>query len=101
MSFATLMVHVEVEPKTNARVLLAAGLAGRFSSTLIGISASILPSYPAENVYFINREIFEQEHQDILVALKHTEASFRSAADASGLKLEWRSAVDLPENYIV
>jgi nucleotide-binding universal stress UspA family protein len=101
MSFATLMVHVGADPNSDARVRLAAGVAGRFSSMLIGISASILPPYPAENVYFINKKIFDQEHRDILAALKNAEASFRSAADASGLKIEWRSAVDLPENYIV
>jgi nucleotide-binding universal stress UspA family protein len=95
------MVHVDLEPRTDTRVRLAAGLAGRFSSTLIGISASVLPPYPAENAYFINKEIFEQEHRDILAALKHAEASFRAAADAGGLNLEWRAAVDLPDSYIV
>jgi nucleotide-binding universal stress UspA family protein len=95
------MVHVGMDPQSDARVHLAAGMAGRFSSMLIGISASILPPYPAENVYFINKEIFDQEQRDILAALKHAEASFRSAAEASGLKIEWRSAVDLPENYVV
>jgi nucleotide-binding universal stress UspA family protein len=101
MSFATLMVHVDFEPRTDARVRLAAGLAGRFSSTLIGISASVLPPYPAENVYFINKEIFEQEHRDILAALKQAEASFRAAADGGDLKVEWRSAVDLPDSYVL
>jgi hypothetical protein len=43
MSFATLMVHVDVEPKSDARVRLAAQLADRFASTLIGISACVLP----------------------------------------------------------
>ncbi len=46
MSFATLMVHVDVEPKSDARIRLAAQLADRFASTLIGISACVLPAYP-------------------------------------------------------
>jgi hypothetical protein len=47
MSFATLMVHVDVEPKSDNRVRLAAKLANRFASTLIGISACMLPTLPA------------------------------------------------------
>jgi nucleotide-binding universal stress UspA family protein len=101
MSFATLMVHVEIAPKTDARVRLAANLAERFASTLIGISASVLPPYPAENAYFVTKEFYEQEHQDILTALKQTEASFRSAVGSGGRNLEWRAAVDLPETYVV
>jgi nucleotide-binding universal stress UspA family protein len=105
MSFATLMVHVDVDPKSDARVRLAANLADRFASTLIGISASVLPPYPSENAYFVTKEFYEEEHRDILAALKRTEASFRSAVSpsggTSGPKLEWRSTVDLPEIYVV
>jgi nucleotide-binding universal stress UspA family protein len=104
MSFATLMVHVDVEPKSDARVRLAAQLADRFTSTLIGISACVLPPYPAEGAYFVTREFVEQEQQDILAALQRTEASFRAAAGEKGAKLEWlewRSAVNLPETFVV
>jgi nucleotide-binding universal stress UspA family protein len=101
MSFATLMVHVEIAPKADTRVRLATNLAERFTSTLIGISASVLPPYPAENAYFVTKEFYEQEHRDILAALKRTESSFRSAVGQSGVNLEWRSAVDLPETYVV
>jgi len=103
MSFATLMVHVDVEPKSDARVRLAAQLADRFSSTLIGSSACLLPPYPAEGVYFVTREFVEQEQQDMVAALQRTEASFRAAAGETGSRigLEWRSAVDLPELFVV
>jgi nucleotide-binding universal stress UspA family protein len=101
MSFATLMVHLELEPKTDARVRLAANLADRFASPLIGISASVLPPYPSENAYFVTKEFVEREHRDIGAALKRTEARFRAAAESYGVKLEWRSAIDLPENYVV
>jgi nucleotide-binding universal stress UspA family protein len=104
MSFATLMVHVDVEPKSDARVRLAAQLADRFASTLIGISACVLPPYPAEGAYFVTREFVEREQRDILAALQSAEASFRAAADETGSKLEWlewRSAIELPENFVV
>jgi nucleotide-binding universal stress UspA family protein len=104
MSFATLMVHVDVEPKYDARVRLAAQLADRFTSTLIGISACVLPPYPAEGAYFVTPEFVEQEQRDIRAALQRTEASFRTVAGEKGAKLEWvewRSAVDLPETFVV
>jgi nucleotide-binding universal stress UspA family protein len=104
MSFATLMVHVDVELKSDARVRLAAQLADRFASTLIGLSACVLPPYPAEGAYFVTGEFVEQERQDILAALQRTEASFRTAAGEKGSKLkwlEWRSAIDLPETFVV
>jgi nucleotide-binding universal stress UspA family protein len=101
MSFATLMVHVEVEPKSDGRVRLAAQMTNRFASTLIGISACVLPPYPAEGAYFVTGEFIEQEHHDIHAALQRTEASFRAAAAVNESKLEWRSAIDLPETFIV
>lgn len=101
MAFTTLMVHVDVEPKSVARVRLAAQLADRFASTLIGISACVLPPYPAEGAYFVTREFVEQEQKDILAALERTAASFRAAACEKGSKLEWRSAVDLPETFVI
>ena len=61
MSFATLMVHMDVDPKSDARVRLAANLADRFASTLIGISSRILPPYPAENAYFVTKQFYEKE----------------------------------------
>jgi nucleotide-binding universal stress UspA family protein len=104
MSFVTLMVHVEPDPRTDPRVRLAAGLAERFAATLIGVSASVLPPYPAENAYFVTNTFFEQERRDILAALKRSEAAFRSAAGAGGasggVTLEWRSAIDLAENLV-
>lgn len=104
MSFATVMVHVDVAPKSDARVRLAAQLADRFVSTLIGISACVLPPYPAEGAYFVTREFVEQEQQDILAALQRAEAFFRAAAGEKGPKqewVEWRSAIDLPETFVV
>jgi nucleotide-binding universal stress UspA family protein len=100
MSFATLMVYVDFEPESNARVRVAAQLADRFASTLVGISASILPPYPVEGADFVTREFIEQKQQ-VLAALQRTETSFRAATGDDGPKLEWRSAIDLPETFFV
>jgi nucleotide-binding universal stress UspA family protein len=94
------MVHVENAGQSDARVRLATNLAGRFAATLIGVSASVLPPYPSEDFYSVTPEFYMKEHRDILAALKQTEAMFRSAVEQSGLKGEWRSAIDLPETYV-
>jgi nucleotide-binding universal stress UspA family protein len=100
MSFATLMVHLEIATENDAQVRLAANLAERLASTLIGVSASILPPYPAENGYFETEEFYTKEQRDILAALKQTEAMFRSAVGPGGVKSEWRSAIEFPETYV-
>jgi hypothetical protein len=83
------MVQVDVEPKSDARVRLA----DRFTSTLIGISACILPAYPAEGAYFVTGEFVEQERQDMMASFERTEAAFRTAA-GNRVKLEWRSEIE-------
>lgn len=99
MSFATIMVHVNVNAASDERVRLAARLADRFRSTLIGISACMLPAYPAEGVYFVSPEFVEEERRDIAAALKRAEDGFRTVA-GSGRKLEWRSSLDVPDDYL-
>jgi nucleotide-binding universal stress UspA family protein len=101
VSFATMMVHVDVEPISDARIRLAARLADRFASTLIGISACILPPYPAEGAYFVIQEFVEQERRGIVASLKGAEAAFRAAAASNHVKLEWRSEIALPDDYVV
>ena len=82
------------------RIRLAANLANRFASDLIGIAACILPPYPAEGAYFVTREMVERERQDIEASLARAEAAFRTAAGAGRPRLEWRSGIELPEFYV-
>jgi hypothetical protein len=99
VSFATMMVHVNVDGTSIPRTRLAANLANRFACDLIGIAACILPPYPAEGAYFVTREMVERERQDIEASLARAEAAFRAAAGA-GPRLEWRSGIELPEFYV-
>jgi hypothetical protein len=94
------MVHVDIDGKSNGRIQVAMRLANWFSSDLIGISASILPPYPAESGYFVTLEAVEREQRDVGVALARAEASFRSIAGADRIGLEWRSDNELPEFYV-
>jgi nucleotide-binding universal stress UspA family protein len=99
MAFSTIMVHVDGE-QSASRVRLAAELAGRFSATLIGISACILPPYRGEGAYFVSGEFARQEQRDVMAALERMEASFLADAAPQATKLEWRSERELPEKFV-
>ena len=99
MFFATMMVHVDIDGGSDARIRAAAALADRFASTLIGISACILPPYPAEGAYFVNPEFVEKERRDMTASLKLAEDGFRAAVGL-GHKIEWRSGIQLPDDYL-
>jgi nucleotide-binding universal stress UspA family protein len=101
VALATLLVHVDVDSTSDARVRLAAKLAERFGATLIGVSACILPPYPAESAYFVTREVIEQERRNIAACLKRTGDSFCATAGSIGPKFEWRSDIDFPETYVL
>jgi nucleotide-binding universal stress UspA family protein len=100
VGFATVMVHVDINGKSEGRIRVAVKLADWFSSDLIGISAALLPPYPAESGYFVTLEAIEREQRDVKAALARAEASFRSIAGADRMGLEWRSDNDLPEFYV-
>jgi nucleotide-binding universal stress UspA family protein len=100
VAYSTVMVHVDVDGTSDARIRLAAGLADRFMSTLIGISACILPPYPAEGAYFVTRELIEEERRDMAVSLKRAEDAFRTQAGPDRAGIEWRSAIEVPDDYM-
>ncbi len=99
MSFAAMMVHVDVDGSSDGRIRLAANLADRYAATLIGISAHMLPPYPAEGAYFVTPEFVAEERRDIVASLKRAEEAFRAAVGADR-KIEWRSDIDLPDDYL-
>jgi nucleotide-binding universal stress UspA family protein len=100
VSFATVMVSVDIDGKSDARIRLAAQLADRFASNLIGICAAILPPYPAESGYFVTGQAVERERQDIAAALARAEVTFRGIVGVDRKGLEWRSGIELPNSYL-
>jgi nucleotide-binding universal stress UspA family protein len=100
VSYATVMVHVDVGNGADARVRLAAALADRFAADLIGVSACLLPPYPAESAYFVTRDVIEQERRDIETLLVRAETAFRAAAGADRRRIEWRAAIEPPDTYL-
>jgi nucleotide-binding universal stress UspA family protein len=99
MSYATVMVHVDVAAPADARLKIAAEQARRFGARLIGIAAAepILRVYVGAPVPAALRFADEEETEDLLA---ETEAHFRAAVKDSGCALEWRQAVTDPTSFI-
>jgi nucleotide-binding universal stress UspA family protein len=100
MAYAVMMVHVDIDDAFDARLRLAAALAKRFGSTLIGVCATLLPPYPAETGTYVTKEFVEEERAAVATLLARREEAFRRIAGAGGVKLEWRSSMDLPDDVV-
>ncbi len=92
MSYATLMVHLELGHPNTALLGIARNLANRLHASVVGIAAC-QPMRLIYNDGYVPAEIIEQDRQEIDDEIKAAEAEFHAALDASVGKVEWRSAV--------
>jgi hypothetical protein len=101
MTYATVMVQVGFDAATEGRVRLAAGLvADRFEATLIGIAACA-PRPPFVRGGVALAPLLTEDNLDELkVALDKREHWFRSIAAKGSRQVEWRSALDLPTEFL-
>jgi hypothetical protein len=98
MSYATLMVYVDVDGIPEQRVRIASELARKFDATLIGISARAVPlPFIAEGV--IIEETSEADIKRMQAALAKRGDWFRSVAGESK-RIEWRSGLDFPDDTL-
>ena len=88
MSFATLMVHLEIGHPNTGLLRIAGDLAGRLNASLIGI-AVCQPMRILYNDGYVPSDIIEQDRQQIDDDMKAAEAEFRTAFPGG----EWRSIV--------
>lgn len=98
MSYATLMVHLQVGQPNGAVLLAAAGLAERFGAGVIGVAAC----QPIQLVYsdgYIAGDVFEKDRDEKDREVAEAEAAFRAAfqprSNVRGNLVEWRSTVTL------
>lgn len=95
MSYAALMVHVEVESDPDRHILLSVELAERFHAALIGVAGwAPRPAFAAEGVV-IDADLTAQELRDMTARLGEAETAFRKSAKAVR-HVDWRSALDFP-----
>ena len=93
MSYATLMVYVDVEGKPDGRVSVAADLARRFDAHLIGI-ASGAPISAVLGEDAPNEAAAQTPHlRDMKALLDRRGQEFRAAIGTSSRRVDWRSVV--------
>ena len=92
MTYASLMVHLELG-QSNARLLrITADLAQRFDASVTGIVAC----QPMPMVYtdsFVPAALFEQDSELIAKQMKDAQTEFRSALHPRAARLAWRHSV--------
>ena len=100
MSFATVLVYVDADGDLNGRVRLAADLAGRFQSHLIGVTAWMpRPPFVVEGVA-VDPEPTESEIRDMKSAVARRGEQFKAAVKTAAGEAEWRSALEFPTEYV-
>jgi nucleotide-binding universal stress UspA family protein len=95
MSFATMMVHVDVERDCEQRVQLALALADRFQAALIGVAGLALrPAFTAGSVVVYHEPT---EHDCRMVSARLDDMGRRFRSKGQHLKqVEWRAALEVP-----
>ena len=105
MSYATLMVHLDLDQENEARLSVVGDLAERFTARVIGVAAQAEPVYYADDVDaagFAAEDLREMEDNlaEIKQRLQQAEERFRTALRGRAKQLEWRSSIEDPVPYI-
>ena len=100
MSYASLMVHVDVDAELGCRVGIAAGLAKRFNAHLIGVAGwapmSVFLAEDARN----DRAPPDFYFHDMETLLDRKGEQFKTAVRALNGEAEWRSGLDFPTDLL-
>lgn len=91
MSYATLMVHMELGRPNTGLLNVAAELAGRFGAGVVGVAVR----QPMQMLYgdgYVSGDVYQQDQDEIVKELKAAEAEFRTALEGRVAFVEWRSA---------
>jgi nucleotide-binding universal stress UspA family protein len=104
--YRTILVHVDRDAGSEERTRLAVGLARQHDARLIGLVAG-LPRLPVEfyahgvGVVAAGPDLETLDRAQLDAEFDLAEAEFKKTTAGSGLKTEWRAAMDLPSNAIV
>jgi nucleotide-binding universal stress UspA family protein len=100
MSYATLMVWVNVDHVSKQFVGVAAGLADKFAANLLGLSAvTIVPPFVAEGVVVIDNAT-EFDVAKVKASLAEAGNKVQAAA-GTGRQIEWRSVIEFPTETLI
>lgn len=92
MSYATLMVHLELGRPNGALLRVAGDLAERLHASVVGIAAC-QPMRMIYNDGYMPANVIAQERQEIDDEMKAAEAELRAALTPRLGSVDWRSAV--------
>jgi nucleotide-binding universal stress UspA family protein len=93
VSYSTIMIHLELGKSNAAPLAVAASLAERFHSHVIGIAAS----EPMQFVYgmgYVSLDFSEQNLADLAKESRAAEETFQAALRGRALSAEWRSTIE-------
>lgn len=94
MTYKTILLHLDEQPRCTERLQLAAALAARFDAHLVGLfalGAARIPSYALAEAGPLVRDIEERRRGE---AAHKVEQAFRKAERRGGGKSEWRLSKD-------
>ena len=94
MTLAAIMVTVDFDPASKARIKLAADLARRFGSLLIGVAGWPLLKRPGEKAS--DNDLAGRAAKE----LQSLGENFRKIAEEVAVRVEWRSSMDFPREMI-
>jgi nucleotide-binding universal stress UspA family protein len=100
MTFSTLMVHLELEHPNDARLQIAGDLAEKFNAKVIGIAAED-PKPPYYAGGSVARSFVEHERIEVKKRIEQAEVRFRAALGGRAREIEWRSALERPNDFVV
>ena len=100
MTINTVMVHVDVNDKTEHHVRLARCVADKFGASIIGVSAfAIEPPFISEGV--VIKEMTEDDVERMKTALAAKGAWLQNVGGIQKEKFEWRWGVEYPTVFLV
>ncbi len=99
MSYSTLMVHLDIEGSNDKRLGVAAQLAERFNSRVIGVTAGNI-----QPLYFLDGDaaqtFLEKDRALLGEQFGACEKQFRSAFASRVDRIEWRCAIESPGPFV-
>ena len=100
MSYATVMVHLDVSGEMGLQVKVAAALADRFRARLIGISGWAPTSVFLAEEALQDPILSTPPLQEMKSILDIKGRQFEAAFHTDSRPVEWRSGLDFPSDYI-
>jgi hypothetical protein len=100
MSYKTLMVQLELEHTNDARLEIAGSLAEKFGAAVVGIAAADHSPGPYYADGAFAQQLLAEDRAQLKQRMAEAEARFRAVMVGRAKSVEWRSALQLPTEYV-